>query len=293
MFDTQTLKKFEFLLLASSKEYTGQTSGARRNSKLGGGVEFVDYRDYVYGDDLRNLDWNVYARLETPFIKQFQEEGNLPVYCFLDASRSMGADAAAKKFEYAKNLVGALGYISLARFDSFGVFTFADKLGPTFPLARGKGRFLELARFLDGVAPREGVTDANGSIREALAKIRKPGMALIVSDCYDPNGLDASLERLLARRFDPVVLQIYDESESNPQDRGDYVFEDAESGATRTFTVDENTLKQYRAAFQNFIATVRTSCVKRGVRFYSTSIGVPFETFLLNVTCDMTNRAVK
>ncbi|MBQ2040288.1 MAG: DUF58 domain-containing protein, partial [Thermoguttaceae bacterium] len=66
MFDTQTLKKCEFLLLASSKEYTGQTSGARRNSKLGGGVEFVDYRDYVYGDDLRNLDWNVYARLETP-----------------------------------------------------------------------------------------------------------------------------------------------------------------------------------------------------------------------------------
>ena len=161
MFDTQTLKKFEFLLLASSKEYTGQTSGARRNSKLGGGVEFVDYRDYVYGDDLRNLDWNVYARLETPFIKQFQEEGDLPVYCFLDASRSMDADASAKKFEYAKNLVGALGYISLARFDSFGVFTFADTLGPTFPLARGKGRFLELARFLDGVAPRAGVTDAN------------------------------------------------------------------------------------------------------------------------------------
>ena len=146
---------------------------------------------------------------------------------------------------------------------------------------------------IDGVAPLEGVTDANGSIRDALAKIRKPGMALVVSDCYDPNGLDASLERLLARRFDPVVLQIYDESESNPQDRGDYVFEDAESGATRTFTVDENTLKRYRAAFQNFIAMVRTSCVKRGVRFYSTSIGVPFETFLLNVTCDMTNRAVK
>lgn len=288
MFDSQTLKKFEFLLLTSSKDHVGQTSGARRNSKLGGGVEFVDYRDYVYGDDLRDLDWNVYARLEQPFIKQFQEEGDLPIYCFLDVSRSMGASANSKKFEYAINLVGALGYISLARFDSFGVFTFAEKLEKTFPLTRGKARFLELARFLGQVAPTQGVTDVNGCVQAALAKIRKPGMAPIVSDCYDQNGLDALLERLIARRFEPVVLQIYDREEAEPSDRGDYVYEDIETGKTRAFTVNEGVLKRYRERFQAFIENNRKSCVKRGVRFYSTSTDVPFENFLLNVTRDMT-----
>ena len=287
MFDSQTLKKFEFLFLSSNKSYVGQTSGVRRNSKLGGGVEFVDYRDYVYGDDLRNLDWNVYARLETPFIKQFQEEGDLPVFCFWDVSRSMGEQGTAKKFDYARNLVGALGYVSLARFDSFGVFAFAGKIDKTFPLARGRGRFLELARFLDSVEPEYGATNLNDAIQEALGKIRKPGMALIISDCYDPAGLDASLERLLARRFEPVVLQIYNEEEANPNDRGDYVYEDAETSVTRTFTVDEAILKRYRMKFQEFVGRVRLSCVKRGIRFYSTSTEVPFENFLLDVTRDM------
>lgn len=288
MFDSQTLKKFEFLLLTSTKNYTAQTSGARRNSKLGGGCEFVDYRDYVYGDDLRNLDWNVYARLEQPYIKQFQEEGDLPIYCFLDVSHSMGTSSEDNKFEYALKLAGALGYVSLARFDSFGVFAFAEKVVKSFPLTRGKDRFLELARFLGQLEPSPGETDINGSVQEALAKIHKPGMALIVSDCYDQNGFDASLERLIARRFDTAILHVYDKEEASPSSYGDYIFEDVETGKTRSFTVNETVLKRYRERFQAFIASTRSSCAKRGIRFYSSSTEVPFENYLLNITRDMT-----
>ena len=105
MFDSQTLKKFEFLSIASSRPFAGQTTGTRRNAKMGGGLEFADYRDYAFGEDLRNLDWNVYARFESLYIKRYQEEGDVPVYCFLDASRSMGATSDAPKFEYAKKVV--------------------------------------------------------------------------------------------------------------------------------------------------------------------------------------------
>ena len=98
MFDSQTLKKFEFLSIASSRPFAGQTTGTRRNAKMGGGLEFADYRDYAFGEDLRNLDWNVYARFESLYIKRYQEEGDVPVYCFLDASRSMGATSDAPKF---------------------------------------------------------------------------------------------------------------------------------------------------------------------------------------------------
>ena len=288
MFDSQTLKKFEYLLLSSSKEYVGQTSGARHASKLTGGVEFVDYRDYVFGDDLRNLDWNVYARLEQPFIKQFQEEGDLPVYCFLDVSRSMGTGANSAKFQYAKNLVGALGYISLARFDSFGVFAFASKTERSFPLARGRERFLDLAKFLEALEPSSGATDVDGSVREALTKVRKPGLAFVVSDCYDRAGLDATLERLIARRFDPVVLQIRAPEEENPTDLGDYVYEDVETGETRTYTIDEKALRRYREKYRNFLESNRLSCVRRGARHYSTSIDAPFDGFLLDVVRQMT-----
>ena len=287
MFDSQTLKKFEYLSLASSKQFAGQTSGERRNAKLGGGVEFADYRNYAFGDDVRNLDWNVYARFEALYIKRFQEEGDIPVYFFLDVSTSMGENETAAKFDYAKKVVGALGYVSLMRFDSVAVFTFADDVGETFPLSRGKEKFLPLAEFLETLRPRRAATKISHSIQNALKKIVKPGLAVIVSDCFDANGLHDSIERLLARRFEPLVLQIYAPEEARPNETGDFELIDTETGERSKVTIDESTIRRYQKRFDAFLAKTRESCVRRGARYYSTLIDVPFENFLLEVARDV------
>ncbi len=286
MFDSETLKKFEFLSLVSNKTFAGVRSGARRNAMLGGGLEFVDYREYAYGDDLRNLDWNVYARFETPLIKRFEEEGDLRVYLFLDCSKSMGETREAVKFDYAKHVAAALAYISLAKSDAVAIVPFAEKPGRFFPPIRGKERFLEVARFLETLEPMDAQTDITSSVRRALEKIKEPGLAIFVSDFFDKNGLDGALEQLLARRFEPVVLQIYEPFDAEPQLRGDFVFTDVETGATKQLTVDATVLKRYKKRFRQFVESNKTSCVKRGLRFYETSTLTPFDSFLLNVTRD-------
>ncbi|MBQ7815140.1 MAG: DUF58 domain-containing protein [Thermoguttaceae bacterium] len=286
MFDSQTLKKFEFLSIVSNKTFVGTRSGACRNAKLGGGLEFVDYRDYAYGDDLRNLDWNVYARFEVPLIKRFEEEGDLRVYLFLDCSKSMGDTASSDKFVYAKKVIAALAYISLARSNTVTIVPFAAKAGRFFPPARGKDRFLTVARFLEKLEPIDAQTDITSSVKDALAKIKEPGMAIVVSDFFDKNGLTAALEQFIARRFEPLALQIYEPWEADPKLRGDFVFTDAESGATKELTVDAGVLKRYKERFRRFVDSNRQNCVKRGARFYETSTAAPFESFLLNVTRD-------
>jgi len=117
-FDESTLRKLDQLALVASRIRAGAMKGERRSTKRGTSIEFADYRDYTRGDDLRRVDWNVYARLERPFIKLLEEEEDLAVHLLLDASRSMdyGADEQ-HKFRYAQRLAAALGYIALAAGD--------------------------------------------------------------------------------------------------------------------------------------------------------------------------------
>ena len=137
-FDESTLRKLDQLSLVASRVRAGQMKGERRSTKRGTSLEFADYRDYVQGDDLRRVDWNVYARLERPFIKLFEEEEDLSVHVLIDASRSMNwpdesdgdaASAGAKernKFQYALHLAAAIGHIPLAAGDRLTIIAFSD-----------------------------------------------------------------------------------------------------------------------------------------------------------------------
>ena len=120
-----------------------------------------------------------------------------------------------------------------------------------------------------------------------LKKIAKPGLAILVGDCFDPNGLDAALERLLSRKFEPIVLQIYAPDEARPSELGDFEFVDAETGVTRKVTLDERAVKRYAKRFQEFLKATRESCVTRGVRYYAAPTNVPFDSILLDVARDI------
>src|SRR5688500_19907017 len=110
------MSKLEYLSLVSRRVFRGSLLAQRRPLQFGSGIEFADYRNYVAGDDLRYLDWNVYGRLEKLFLKLYEEERELPVRIFLDASESM-LFGEPRKFDLARRIAGAVGYVALSAFD--------------------------------------------------------------------------------------------------------------------------------------------------------------------------------
>src|SRR2546422_4590441 len=131
------LARLEQLELVSRKIFMGRMKGERRSKKKGQSVEFADYRNYVVGDDLRHLDWNLYARLDRLFIRLFMEEEDLHLYLLIDTSRSMDFGTPTK-LHYAKQVAAALGFIGLVNLDRVVVEAFNDRLTQTMPAARGR-----------------------------------------------------------------------------------------------------------------------------------------------------------
>src|SRR5579864_4354955 len=152
LFDSDFVKKLEYLSLVSRRVFRGSLLAQRRTMQMGGGIEFADHRDYTPGDDFRYLDWNLYARHDELMLKRFQEEEDLHVYFLLDCSRSMGFGKPAK-FDLARQVTAALAYIALADLDRIAVVAFANDILADFPLTRGKGRILALLHFLEGLPP--------------------------------------------------------------------------------------------------------------------------------------------
>src|SRR5215470_16027467 len=117
LFDEKTLRKLERLTLVATRVRAGVMKGERRSTKRGTSIEFADYRNYTRGDDLRRVDWNIFARLERPFVKLFEEEEDLSVHLLLDASASMDwpmeSEFAQQKFVFARRILAGLGYMSL------------------------------------------------------------------------------------------------------------------------------------------------------------------------------------
>src|SRR3954470_11813061 len=141
LFDSDFLKKLEYLSLISKRVFRGSLMAQRRAMQLGSGIEFADHREYTPGDDFRYLDWHVFARHDELLLKRFQEEEDLPVYFLLDCSQSMAFGKEAK-IDYARRVTAALAYVALADLDRIAVTAFAGDVVADFPLTRGKNRIL-------------------------------------------------------------------------------------------------------------------------------------------------------
>src|SRR5438874_1422218 len=135
LFDSDFLKKLEYLSLISKRVFRGSLMAQRRTLQLGTGIEFADHREYTPGDDYRYIDWNLYARHDELLLKRFQEEEDLHVYFLVDCSRSM-AYGSPPKFDFARQVAAALAYIALADLDRIAVVAFAQDIVDDFPLTR-------------------------------------------------------------------------------------------------------------------------------------------------------------
>lgn len=282
LFDTAFLQKLEYLSLVSKRVFRGSLLAQRRTKQLGGGIEFVDHREYSVGDDFRYLDWNVYARHGELLLKRFQEEEDLHVYLLLDCSRSM-AFGDPSKFDLARQLTAALAYIALADLDRVSVVAYSQEILGDFPLTRGKDRILSLLRFLEKLEPQGTDTNLGRIVNSFVLRPQRRGLAVVVSDLFDPSGYERGLDLLRHRTYEPHLIQIHDPAEARPNLLGEIELMDIETDSIRKVTITERALREYRRVFSEFQTGVAAYGKKYGLGCTQTTNDVNFEDLVLRM----------
>ena len=291
IFDEKTLRKLDRLALAASQVRMGTIKGERRSTKRGASIEFADYRDYVRGDDLRRVDWNVYARLERPYIKLLEEEEDLAVHLLVDVSQSMdyGAadpDGAAEgdqnKFRFTQRLAAALAYIALAAGDRLTVAVLrGDAPAAQFGPARGRGHTLRLLKFLEELAPG-GSTNLDAALRSYALSARRPGLLFLLSDLFSPAGYRSGLSQLQGRGYEVAVLHVLSPDELDPPLAGDLRLIDAETGAPQDVTLDGSLRELYRRRVANWRDEIEAFCLKRRIHYLGLSTASAWDDLVLH-----------
>lgn len=284
LLDAKLLRRLEqFQLLAARRTKSG-ARGERRSRARGQSVEFADFRNYVPGDDLRYLDWNLFGRLDRLFLKLYEEERELPVRIFLDASESMSFGEPTK-FTLARQIAGAIGYVALCGFDRVSVIPFpegdrnATVLG-ALRSVRGKKSGLSFLKHL-GQLEASGPVQFNEALRRGALEARQTGVAVVLSDFLDPAGYEPGLNALVGRGFQIHALQILSPEELAPTQYGDLRWVDCETGGVQEVTFGKFRLKAYQQTVQNYVQRLKEFCQSRGIAFYSVSSNVSLEQVLL------------
>jgi uncharacterized protein (DUF58 family) len=280
-FDDEFQRKLESLALVSRRVFAGRIRAERRTKKSGSGVEFADYRDYQPGDDFRSVDWNVYQRFERLLVRLYAEEEDLAIYFVLDASASMSF-GAGKKAAYARRVVAALAYVALANLDRASIVTISDRVTRRMPETRGRARIFKAFRFLREVE-FAGKTDLGDAMKTFVAQNKRRGLAVIVSDLYDPNGFARGINILRYHKFDPFVVHIIDPAEAAPKLHGDVLVRDCETDDEREVTVTASVLEQLSRAHAQYAAEIERFCAAHQVSYVAANVERPLEELILRV----------
>lgn len=281
LFDEQFLKKLEYLYIVSKKIFAGRIRAERRTKKTGSGIEFADHRDYTRGDDFRYIDWNIYGRMDKLLLRLFEEEEDLSIYILVDASKSMTIGNPVK-IHYAMKLAAALCYVGLSNLDRVSIVPFSNDLHERLPAARGKGRIFKVFEFLRGVEPG-GVTNVGACLTKFVHQTKRRGMAVVLSDFYDPVGYEEGLNVLRYHKYEPFVIQVYDEKEANPPLHGDLTLIDCETGEPKEVTISASLLEAYKKEHEKYCKELEAFCTSRATPFFRTHTGVPFDELVLKI----------
>src|SRR6267378_4140232 len=280
LLDPQFLARLEQLELVSRKIFLGVMKGERRSKRKGQSVEFADYRNYVIGDDLRFLDWNLFARLDRLFIRLFMEEEDLHFYLLIANSLSMDFGTPSKLL-FAKQVAAALGFIGLVNMDRVVVEAFNNRLTQTMPAARGRRSLWRMMDFLQKLEPA-GPSDLKKALRTFSLKCSGKGIVILLSDFMDKKGYEEALRYLIARQMDIYAIQILSQEEIEPEIVGDLQLTDIEDQDVADVTVSGPLLKRYKQNLAAYRAALYEFCARRGVSYLFTSNQVPFERLIFS-----------
>jgi uncharacterized protein (DUF58 family) len=298
------MRQLDRLDVRSRKMLRGTVQGERRSKKRGASVEFADYRNYVVGDDLRRIDWNLYARLDKLFLRLFMEEEDLSVSLVLDATASMDY-GDPRKSTYAKQMVAALGYIALTHYNRLNLYRFTDTIVGSAEGLRGRRPIPRMVEWLgkspatrspgyvSGASTRRSpgsVSGASGGgdLAEACRRFavlnQRPGVVVLISDFFDKGDLSDALRYLAGDRYDTYAIQLLSPQEVDPTKAGvvgDLRLTDLEDGDTAEVSISAALLKKYRANLEAYCQHVKEVCTKRGLMYLAATTDVPVEKVVL------------
>jgi uncharacterized protein (DUF58 family) len=275
------LVQLERLELVTRKVFRGRMKGERRSKRKGQSVEFADYRGYVPGDDLRSIDWNLYARLDKLIVKLFLEEEDLHFYTLIDESRSMDFGEPTK-LDYAKQLAAALGFIGLVRADRVRIETLGQGLREHGPVLRGRRSAWRMLDQLAAIEPGDGVPLADG-IKNFCLRNSGRGVVVLISDLMDKSGYEAGLRYLMAQRMDVYVIHVLSQEELEPDVKGDLQLVDCEDQDTADISVSAPLLARYQAALKGLTGGAQEFCSRRGINYLLANNQTPVKDLVSNV----------
>ncbi len=286
----ELLRRLEQFQLLAARRAKSSAKGERRSKARGQSVEFADHRNYTHGDDFRYLDWNLYGRLDRLFVKLYEEERELPVRIFLDASESM-TFGQPPKFDFARQIAAAIGYVALCGFDRVSVIPFPDTPADAnrgleqasrgaLRSVRGKKSSMQFFRNVNALTAG-GAANFNQALRRGALEAKQAGVAIVLSDFLDPAGYEPGLTALIGRGFQVNAVQILAPEELNPTTYGDLRLVDSETGGLQEVTFGKFRLKAYQQTVQNYIQRLREFCQPRGISFFSVGSDTSLEQLLL------------
>lgn len=275
----QELRLLERLRIHPAKSFPGRVRGERLTRRAGLSIEFADYRDYAEGDDLRHLDWNVLARLDSPIMKTYRDEEDLAVHILLDLSASMEFGEPSKA-DLARKLAGAFCIAALNGGDAVYPLALGSVSAPPASL-RGRSSFTRFSAWMGNPGEARGSSLA-ASLRSFAAGRARVGFCIVLSDGLDPEA-PAALRTLSARGHEVGMIQILSPQEVSPDLEGDLRLVDAESGQAVEVTASSDTLRAYHQNLQKHQGELAAAVLRSGGRFEVVTTEQPLEEVVQKV----------
>ncbi|HLD03025.1 MAG TPA: DUF58 domain-containing protein [Candidatus Nanoarchaeia archaeon] len=277
MINTDFLNQLDRFHLVISKRVTSNYIGPRRSIATGRGLTFKEHRQYAPGDDIRLIDWRVFARTDHLHIKTFEEERNLVVHSILDCSASMGFGKPVSKFDYAAMLGVGFAYLAMRENEKFQFSTFAEKLD-VFQSRRGMSQLANMVYHLNNTK-----TSGSSKLLDSLSQYKKVigsrSLLVLISDfLLDINEVTEALYNL--GDHEVKVIQVLDPVEKELKYQGDFKLIDSETQGTLRTYVSPRMRVQYQQMLDTHVARIEEVCNNLGYRFYQVTTDMPvFDAF--------------
>jgi uncharacterized protein (DUF58 family) len=280
LLDPQFMNKLDQLALVSRKIFAGKMRGERLSKRKGDSVEFADYRNYVVGDDLRFLDWNIFARLDKLFLKLFLQEEDLHVSLLIDTSKSMDWGEPNKGL-YTRRIAAAIAYIGLVNFDRVSLYAYSNGMQYELAGVRGRRLMFKVVDFLTRV-DYDGSSNLTATCKQFAIRHPQQGIVLVLSDFFEKGGYEDGLRFLLARRYDLYAVQVLCPEEIDPMLAGDLQLTDVEDDDVAEVTVSRALINRYKRNLEAYCGGLREFCARRGINYLFTGTEVPFDQIVLS-----------
>lgn len=249
--------KIQNLELLARSVVEGFVSGLHRSPYLGFSVDFAEYRQYMPGDDLRRIDWNVYSRSDKLYIKLYEGETNTRVLILLDVSGSMNyGSGEVKKIDYARILAAVLTYFSYQQRDGVGLLTFDTEVRAHIPASRRSGQLINILKTIENIVPSQ-TTEFKKPLRYLAELLKRRGIIVLISDLYDePENIIAGLKALRSKGNDIVVFHIMDDFELNFPFQEAAQFEDIET-KRKMHVIPDHLRTKYLEILEDHMSKIR------------------------------------